>query len=391
VTAPGIASIRVEDSIEALLVSHGIGSRAIYVAALVFSVGALIGTAVTSVDLTIRAQATLVPAIERQTLRSLSDGAVAQVRAAVGDRVRVGDTLITLAADAPERAYRAALIALEVQTQRRHDLSALLDASVGDSTMWKPPDLRLAQTKAAARATTVEWKQNTVQVMRAERTHDRQSRLMERGFATTADVEAAEFEVAKTREDRALALERRRSEWAADIATADQQIADLQRDVAARVGERAARYIIAPVSGTIEEIMALSAGSVVRAGDAMATVSPSGTLVADAIVAPRDVVYLKVGMPARLLVDGYDVQEWGAADAVIIAVAHDYTLTEGRPVFRVRVRPLRAELRRADGTRAQLGKGLHCQVRFLLGRKRLLQLLHERTGELLDPASPGDQ
>lgn len=371
---------------EALFARHETASRWVYLTTIVIVVVALAATAVASVDVTIRAPATLVPVIERQTLRSLSDGAVERVFASVGQDVSAGDTLVALTTNAIEHAISAATSALEVQKLRRADLHTLM---VSRFTQASHSPLLLPQSRAIASATQVEWKQGTVQVARAERLRDRAAELMQRGFAMPAEVEAVEFDLARAREDRSLALERRRSLWAQELADADQRTVDIQRDISALGVTQAARYTTAPVSGTIEEITALTRGSVLRAGDPVATISPDGLLIADALVAPRDVAYLRVGMRARLLVEGYDVQDWGSADAVVISVARDYTIADGHPVFRVRMRPLSAELRRANGSTARLGKGLRCQVRFLLGKRRIADLVRRRTGEWLDPASPG--
>ena len=328
--------------------------------------------------------------MERQTLRTLTDGVVERTLVVVGSRVQAGDTLVALAANASERAQAASVTALALQEQRRVDLAILLSMRFDSAARRSPVvTLLLPQSQAVARAASVEWKQGSVPVMRAERARDRLAQLMQRGFAVPAELEAAEFDVARAQEDRALALERRRTDWAVELASTGQQIAELQRDVAARRSERTAHYVMTPVAGTVEEIMPLTAGSIVRAGDAMATISPDAALIADALVAPRDVAYLRVGMPARLIVEGYDVQEWGAADAVVMSVAHDYTLANGHPVFRARVRPLYPQLRRANGTTTQLGKGLQCQVRFLLGRKRVVALLWQRANEWLEPMPSG--
>jgi multidrug resistance efflux pump len=384
-------AIHVEDTIEALLVEHGPTSKAIYLATLVLTIATIAGAATTSVDLTIRAPATLAATVDRHSLRTLSDGTVDRVMVTTGSHVHAGDTLVTLASDAADRGHAAALVALEGQVHRRADLSKLLRMQFDETAPYEPAaDHLLAQSQAIASAAAVEWQQNSVQVTRTTRVRDRLFQLMTRGFANPSELEAAEFELARTREDRTLALARRRSEWAEQIAATDQQIIDLRRDVSARKSEQMARYITAPVAGTVEEIMPLSKGSVVRAGDAIATISPDGLLIADALVAPKDVTFIKEGMPAQLLIEGYDLQEWGSADAVVVSIAHDYTLADGHPVFRVRLRPLHGQLERANGTTTQLRKGLHCQVRFLFGRKRITQLLQHRASEWLDPTSPNE-
>lgn len=387
-TSNDASSILIEDSVEALFANHDTRSRSIYLATIVLTIASITAAAVTKVDLTIRASAMLAPDVDRQTLRSLSDGAVERVLVSAGQTVSTGDTLVVLTTNAIEPAIHAAAAALEAQEHRRADLGVLLGARFDDAL---PSQLRLPQSRAIAGATQVEWKQGTVQVARAERVRDRAAQLLQRGFAVPAEVETAEFDLARAREERALALERRRSSWAEESADAEQRIADLNRDISALTVTQASRSILAPVGGTIEDLAPLTRGSALRIGDPVATISPDGSLIADALVAPRDVANLRVGMPARLLIEGYDVQEWGGADAVVTSVARDYILSDGHPVFRVRIRPLRAELRRANGSTAHLGKGLRCQARFLVGRKRIIDLVRRRTSEWLDPASVSER
>jgi multidrug resistance efflux pump len=384
-----LVAIHPADSVEALFASHRTSSQTVYLATLLTTVAALCTAAITRVDLTVRAPATLASALGRQTVRSLIDGVVDRMSIAVGNRVRQGDTLVVLAADAEERGRAAAVNALDEQRRRRSDLRILLALSFDDTSLTQrnARALLLERSRAAAATVMVEWRQASIQVMRAERVRDRLRELGKRGFAVPAEIESADFDVMRAIEERALTLERRRTTWAEELADAEQQQANLQRDVSARVREHATRVITAPVAGTVEEIMPLSRGGVMRAGDVIATISPEGALVADALVAPRDVAYLRPGMSARLLVEGYDVQEWGAADAIVTSVARDYILSDGHPVFRVRLHPLRPVLHRANGTAAPLGKGLRCQVRFLIGRRRIAELAGRRAREWLDPVA----
>ena len=75
-TSGGIAPIGLEDSIETLLARDHTASQAVYLAILALVITTVGATAATSVDLTIRAPATLVPAIERHTVRAITDGTV---------------------------------------------------------------------------------------------------------------------------------------------------------------------------------------------------------------------------------------------------------------------------------------------------------------------------
>lgn len=379
-----LSPLPLEDTLESLLGEHGTAGRRVYLATvgLVVSLGGAAASA--SVDVGVRAPGVLQPALERQTLRSGADGEVRRIAVAAGGHVHRGDTLLVLADGADDRSRRWLEGALGELRARRRDWARLLAGS-GREGVLHPAPLAYPPSIAAAEAAAVEWREQTITVERTERTRDRLRTLAKRGFATPAELEGAELDANQARSARALAVERARASWARELAALTERIAEVERELGRHVAVGALRVVTAPVGGYVEQAAALTPGTRVRAGEAVATISPDTLLVVETLVAPRDVRHLRVGMPARLLIEGYDVQEWGAAAGEVTAVADDYSIAEGAPVFRVRVRPLSLQLRRRDGRTARLSKGLRCQVRIVAGRHRLGALMLRRVGEWLDP------
>ena len=382
----GLTSIALDESLESLLSEHPTTTRTVYLLTLAV-VGCGIGVLLTaSVDVTVRAPAVLRPVIERQTLRAMVDGVVERVAVARDRPVRAGDTILVLGAAASGRAHDATIRALREQASAAHDLRLLLRAPPPDSLPLRR--LELARLRASADEARIEQRQLALDVERTTSARDRLRLLAARGFAARVELDAAELGARHAAEARLLARERRRAEWATELAEAEQRSAELRRDLALTRSDRAAHAVTAPVTGTLDELAPLAPGSTVRAGDPVATISPDDALVADVLVSSRDVARLRIGMPVRLLVDGYDVQLWGSAAATVVSVATDYTMSGDQPVFRVRVRPLADSLRRPDGRAVPLKKGLRAQARFLTGRRRLTELLLHRVGEWIDPAAP---
>jgi multidrug resistance efflux pump len=382
----GLTSIALDESLESLLSEHPTTTRTVYLLTLAV-VGCGIGVLLTaSVDVTVRAPAVLRPVIERQTLRAMVDGVVERVAVARDRPVRAGDTILVLGAAASGRAHDATIRALREQASAAHDLRLLLRVPTPDSLPLRR--LELARLRASADEARIEQRQLALDVERTTSARDRLRLLAARGFAARVELDAAELGARHAAEARLLARERRRAEWATELAEAEQRSAELRRDLALTRSDRAAHAVTAPVTGTLDELAPLAPGSTVRAGDPVATISPDDALVADVLVSSRDVARLRIGMPVRLLVDGYDVQLWGSAAATVVSVATDYTMSGDQPVFRVRVRPLADSLRRPDGRAVPLKKGLRAQARFLTGRRRLTELLLHRVGEWIDPAAP---
>jgi HlyD family secretion protein len=86
------------------------------------------------------------------------------------------------------------------------------------------------------------------------------------------------------------------------------------------------------------------------------------------------------------MIDALNYRDWGAMDATVIDVADDASLNGELPVFRVRCRLSRPDLRLRGGHRVPLGKGMTFRARFVIAERSLLQLLFDDVDEWLNPA-----
>lgn len=381
--------VDIDDSLEALLGGNDARAASLYLVSLLVLLGGILAAAAIPIDVDVRAPATLRPASERQTLRALVDGIVERVGTSRGQLVRRGDTIVLLRSNPSSSALDAARAAHHEQRALARDLRVMLTAAAStDDPSSVLGRLQLERSRAALSEAHAEWRQLSVDVRRAQQTAERLRQLIRRGVAVPAELESAELELTGAQESRALALERRRAHWSSELAESEERSRDLSRTIAAASTDKANRAILAPISGTVEELAAVTPASAVRAGDAIATVSPDTALVAEALLSPRDVGWVRPGMRVRLLIDGYDVQEWGAANGVVTSVGRDYTLAGNEPVFTVRIRLRDTDLRRPDGRVARLTKGLRAQARFVVNRRTMGQLLVHRGREWADASSP---
>ncbi|MEO7271054.1 MAG: HlyD family efflux transporter periplasmic adaptor subunit [Vicinamibacterales bacterium] len=89
------------------------------------------------------------------------------------------------------------------------------------------------------------------------------------------------------------------------------------------------RRIVAPVAGTLAEVVTLAVGQVVRAGEAVATIVPDGGLRIVAVYQPAEALgRVRAGQAARLRLDGFPPAQFGSIGAVVSTVARE--LRDGR-------------------------------------------------------------
>lgn len=379
---PLLSAADVEDCVEAHIARHTPSGKTLYLTIIGLVIAGAASTPFIQVPIVVQADGIVRPSVERQDARAPESGIVRSVRVMDGSQVNAGDTLITL--DVEGVRTRLALLdsIAQAQSDDLADLEALLAAQgttfahVGVRTAHRRQQLseHLAiEANLVARA--------AVEAREAARLRE----LHSRGFATAEQTEqqdAAQYEATaavRGHHDRA------RTQWSADHAdlTVDRHRTEAERS---SLVEMLARFVVvAPVAGTVELTVTLSPGSVLERGERVATISPNTDLVAETLLAPRDIGLVRPGTPVRLMVDAFNYRDWGVLDAVVRDISDDASLDGDSPMFRVRCRLTQTELSLGGGQRASLKKGMTFRARFLVADRSLLQLLFDDVDDWLNP------
>ncbi len=260
-------------------------------------------------------------------------GRIVEVRAAVGQEVTAGEVLFELDSRLERRrldeeiAHREALLK-EVESLR----VALATETRG-----------LADAGAAARAATLEARSRhqagVAAAELAEEEAKRGARLHEQGLTSDMELRRAEA-LARERRSQADALERAVDRFGSEHLSArrdrqarldqiEREIAELEGGAeisaaaARRLEEEIARRLIrSPAAGRLGELAKVRSGSVVVAGDHLATVIPSAELKVVAGFPPSEALArVRRGQPAQLRLDGFPWTEFGSLPSEVTRVS----------------------------------------------------------------------
>jgi membrane fusion protein, peptide pheromone/bacteriocin exporter len=373
----------VEDCIEVHLARHTPTGRPLYLTTLALTIAAAAALPLVRVPVTVQAIGVLRPTVERQEARAAESGIVRAVLVRDGARVLAGDTLVLL----DQESIAARLATLDSIGQAREaelsDLTTLLDA---DDAAIPTAALRTRHRRQQLREHAALLTELSARAEAAARETDRLQTLLARGFAAPEQVERQEATLRTARAAMGEHRERMASQWSEAHARTAEELRRLSAERAELTDAYARRAVIAPVAGTVEMAASLSAASILERGERVATISPNTDLVGEAMLSARDIALVRRGTPARLMIDALNYREWGVADAIVIDVADDASLTGPEPVFRIRCRLARTELRLRGGQRAALGKGMTFRARFVVAERSLFQLLFDRADDWLNPA-----
>jgi len=134
--------------------------------------------------------------------------------------------------------------------------------------------------------------------------------------------------------------------------------------------------LIAPSSGTLMNCQGIKTGSVVSAGDELATVSCLEELVAECYLSPGDIGEVLPGMKVRIFFDSKGGSEARKLETEVSLVDPDVMLVNGSPCFRVKCRL---------GRQPDLRQGMTFSASLILDSRSLASILIDKGGQKFNP------
>jgi len=131
-----------------------------------------------------------------------------------------------------------------------------------------------------------------------------------------------------------------------------------------------------PIRGVVKSLLVRTVGGVVQPGMDLVEIVPVGdSLLIEAKVKPRDIAFLRPGLPAKVKLTAYDFAIYGGLEAQVEHISADtFTEENGDAYFLVRVRTREPTLVR-DGKSFSIIPGMTSEVDILVGEKTVLSYL----------------
>jgi adhesin transport system membrane fusion protein len=131
-----------------------------------------------------------------------------------------------------------------------------------------------------------------------------------------------------------------------------------------------------PIRGVVKSLSVRTVGGVVQPGMDLVEIVPVGeSLLVEAKVNPRDIAFLRPGLPAKVKLTAYDFAIYGGLEAQVEHISADTFIEEnGDPYYLVRVRTTEPTLVK-DGKPFSIMPGMTAEVDILVGEKTVLSYL----------------
>lgn len=378
----------IENSSEKLFKSHKVSTYIIYNLILLLVLGTIISTFFISVDVNASAHGIVKDPGERITVNSPYSAFIRDVYVRENDGVKKGDTLLILDSDQLDFEIKKVYDRLEEIAGYLKDLRLLVNmqscSTSSDFPHLATPLYRRSLSYYIAQRNEIETK-----IMNATSNFERNRELLRKGIVAPAEFEQikSEYDNLKTAAD--IAYTRQINEWQLDLDKYINEERELSTQlIHSRIKNREA-LLVSPAKGNIQKINGIEDGSFVQQGQLLFEITPSSGLIAECLVSPRDIGYIKNGQTVKIQVDAFDYNEWGLISGKVVDVFNDVTFvesTKGRlPYFKVICSMDASFLKLKNGYLGHIRQGMTINCRFKLTKRTLFQLLYDRIDDWMNP------
>lgn len=154
-------------------------------------------------------------------------------------------------------------------------------------------------------------------------------------------------------------------------------VLDQLQEMRKSLGDRVSRTVIrSPVHGVVQKLYVHTIGGVVDPGMPLVDIIPSGeTLEIEAMVSPRDIAFIKMGLKAVVKLTAYDFTIYGGLEGAVVHISADTIENEkGEPFYIVRIKTNKSYLGSVDKP-LPIMSGMQAGVDIITGKKSLLSYL----------------
>lgn len=373
------------DSLEALAAERSARTPVVYLLIVGMVAAGCAALPLVRVPVAVRATGMVRPSVEKLEIRAGVAGVVTEVRMSEGRMVGAGEPLVQLSVPA-HSARRSYLLDVRRELVAAiRDLERLSSEPDGRGDGWQPVSTGY---RAEVRSYLSGVAERRGRIDRIARELTRSERLVARGLAAAVAAEDLRFDLTQAEAEAERFSAESRARWARQLAEQRAQLRDVDRELAVAQADARLTRVVAPVAGSIEAMRPIVAGSLVTAGERLATLSPDAPPQIEAYLGAREIVLVRPGDQALVRVDGYDQAEWGRLTARVASIAEDHVIAAGRPVFRIVIAVDTARLRRSDGRIGELRKGMTVEARIVVARPTVYTLLRRNLTDWIHPRVP---
>lgn len=337
-----------------------------------------------------RGQGSIIPSSREQVIQSLDPGTIAEMRVQEGDIVEKDEVLLKL----DDTRSSAILRESEAKVANLEAMLARLKAESYGTAIVFPAGISkdLQQRERAAYEARRRAMTDAVAGLGQSKTAlDQEIRITAPMVKHGVVSEVELLRMQRESSDLAQQISQRKNDYAAkaneELVRVESELAQAKENMAMRADPVERSEVKAPMRGIVKDIKINTVGGVVTAGQEIMTIVPlDDKLLVEAYINPRDVAFIRPGLPAVVKISAYDYAIYGGLDGKVTLISPDTLSNQNRATdqlkldqnqvyYRMLVQTEGNTLRDKNGKELPLIPGMVATVDVKTGEKTVFQYL----------------
>jgi Multidrug resistance efflux pump len=377
----------IEFSSEKLINDYSKKSRIIYNLIIFAVLAALVSIFFIKVDVSVNGSGILRSEQDKATVTAPCEGRITKWSISENQSVKKNDTLLIL----EDTQYQ-----LQIQTlrERKEELQLLL-ADL-DILITKPNEKQLQSVyykqSYSAYLSDLSERENRLKLLRKR--YERDKNLFENKVESEYNFEFSENEYKSAKINLQLFKNKHIDQWQDEILRYNNELRTISEKIEQLENQSERLVLLSPCNGNIQQIAGLDENMFVIASQLIAVISPDGRLIAECVVAPKDIGYIKEGMDVNFQMQAYNYNYWGVVKGKVESISKDIIISQATDkqtaFFKVKCKLNDPNLKLQNGYKVELQKGLTFSAQFLITRRTIFQLLYDKIDDWLNPNQIND-
>lgn len=280
-----------------------------------------------------RAPGQVIPTGRIQLIQSNDGGQIIDIKVAEGEIVKKGQLLVVL----DQVKLRASVQEGQGKVASLMSSMARINAELFDKPLSFPPEVRNFPDFVSNQSSLYFKRRQALQdqlgalnsmLRLAKQELDMNMPLLASGDVSRADIIRMQRGVTDLEAQMVNVRNKYLQDLQFEYTKTEEELVSAREILAQRTDMLKDTEIHAPTDGIVKNIRLTTIGGVLRPGDEVMTIVPTGEkLIVEAKVSPTDIAYVRIGQTASLKFDAYDSSIYGGAEGKVIYISPD-TLTE---------------------------------------------------------------
>ena len=365
------------NTIDNLIAKNKTKSISIYLVIVLALVVFLVLLPVIKVDISSQSRGIIRSKTDIVPLTSIVSGKITFIKLKNNDQITKGDTLVKISKDGLETDKKTNNTLSNTVSEYLIDLTNILN---GKTSSLKTSTAQEDFYKFQSRKTELQSK-----VSQAQINYNRNKILFEKDVIAKMEFEKHQYELRFASQALNSFISQQKATWETQKRDLEERIKNLKGTFAKIKVEENNYFILAPVTGTIENFSGLQAGSFINASQTIAAISPEDNLIVESSVSPNDIGLIKKNQKVKFQIDAFNYNQWGLLEGKVIDIDKNITIQENQAFFKVRCGLNSKTMQLKSGYKTQVSKGMTLTTRYIITRRSLFDLLFDKVDDWLNP------